>query len=100
MRASVTAAMVGAILSAGVAVGGPAVAAICAEPVRPFCIDERQQTDGELSRQRCAQMLDSYVEELGNYIGCMKKSVTASEEEHTAMRERLACMREPDKACR
>jgi len=100
MRVLVIGALLGGVLGSGLAIGAASATSICAEPIRPFCIDESQRSEGDLSQQRCAAMLARYIEELGNYVDCMKASVTASETEHSKMQERLACMREGEKDCR
>ena len=77
--------------------GGAAAQILCSEPLAPICTDLSLTTGASLERQQCISDIDTYRQELDDYIGCLEGKLSAAQAQDARMVEVQACL--SDETC-
>ncbi len=76
---------------------GASAQILCSEPLAPICTDLRLTAGASLERQQCIGDVETYRQELGEYIGCLESKLAAAEAQDVRMVEVIDCL--ADEAC-
>lgn len=63
----------------------------CIEPGEPSCINSRYAFENELSSVRCKREVESYLDQISDYIGCLEHLKELHMQKSSAMLSKLNC---------